>query len=586
MKINRVAAITGGDFARWDFFGKEKKGKSRFYGSFSEIPTYLYKENQIQEVTIMKKAISFILVLALLFAVASPVMNVSAAGKYITVYVEGYGHTLYKNNIKTEENRIYNIDVNVGERVSEVLKPCLEQLAAGFVTDDYDKYCDELYNAMAPLYDEVRLDKNGEATDGSGYGGNMLTDGYRIHYNKGLSGGRITFQYDWRLSVEHNAEILEQFIDRVCREQRTSKVNLLGRCLGGNIVSAYLQNGSNLDKINKVIMYIPSTMGLSTIGALFTGNVVLEGDAIEHCANNLIYNKDLITDPYMQELITTLVEMLNYASVLGVGLDALSFIVDKVKDNIIPRLVRDTYGSFPSFWAMCPSEDVYEAVDFCYGTDELKAEYKGTIDKIISYKENVQDKAEERMKELSSQGMDIMVLSKYNLPNLPFSEDGTAQSDAMAETYRTSFGSTSPKYGKVFSDKYISAMSEEDKRFLSPDLKVDASTCLFPEKTWFIKNCSHADFPNTVDAIMDAFLLNDGFTVFSSEAYPQFMDYSYDEAMGKETLVPVTDTDEDAKEKTKTEERFSIFIRFFTVIAEFFTKLLNGELNFSFGKDE
>lgn len=532
----------------------------------------------------MKKIISLVLTLTLLFAVAAPAMSVSAAANYITVYIEGYGHRLYKNNVESEENRIYDIDADVGAIVKDVLKPCLEKLAAGLLTDNYDEYCDELYNSMAPLYDEVRLDKNGEASDGSGYGGNMLTDRYTVRYDKGLSGGRITFEYDWRLSPEYNAEILEKFIDRVCREKGTAKVNLLGRCLGGNIVSAYLQNGKNLDKINKVIMYIPSTMGLSTIGAVFSGNIVIQSDAVENIANNLIYTKNLIEDPFMQELVLSLIEMLNYATVLGIGLDTLSFIIEKVRDNLIPRLVRDTYGSFPSFWAMCPAEDVDAAVELCYGTDELKAEYEGTIEKIYSFKE-IQLNAYARMKELKSSGMDIMVLSKYDTPNLPFSKDGLAQSDFFAETYRTSFGSTSPDFGKVFSDSYVNKMSENDKKFLSADLKVDASTCLFPETTWFIKHCTHADFPDSVDVIMNEFLTRDNFTVFSDERYPQFLDYSYDEATDTESLVPVTDLDEDAKTKSENEKRFSVFIRFFRVILEFFTKLFKGELDFSFGKE-
>ena len=528
----------------------------------------------------MKKVLSLMLAVLLMFTVTVPAFTASAAENCLTVYVEGYGHRLYKNNINSEENRIYELNADVGGIVKEVIKPCLEKLAYGMVSDNFDAYCDELYSAMAPLYDQVRLDKNGEASDGSGWGGDMLTDRYSVRYDKGLSGGRITFQYDWRLSPEYNAQILEQFIDRVCRERKVEKVNLLGRCLGGNIVNAYLQNGKNLDKINKVILYIPSTMGLSTIGALFSGNIVIDSDAVSYFADYIVNNKDFITDPMIRELITAVVEMLNYAAVLGVGLDTLSYVIDKVKDNIIPRLVRDTYGSFPSFWAMCPAEDIDAAVELCYGTEELKQEYAGTIEKIYSYKE-IQLNAYENMKQLKQNGMDIMVISKYNLPDLPLSKDGRLQSDSLAETYRTSFDATTSEYGSVLSQSYIKKMSEEDKKFLSPDHKIDASTCLFPDKTWFVKNSSHGKFPDCVDKLMDTFLTTDDFTVFTSETYPQFLVYN-EEA---DTLTPVTGLDEDAKEISRGEERFSIFIRFFTAILKFLSKLFGGELSFSFGEN-
>lgn len=524
----------------------------------------------------MKKIISITLALVMLFAMSAPMMNAFAAdaNKYITIYVEGYGHPLYKNNVPTEENRIYDIDADVGAIVSEVLKPCLEKLAFGILTDNYDAYCDELYNAMAPLYADLKLDPSGEALDGSGWGGDMLTGYYYVNYGKGLSGGRITFEYDWRLAPEHNAEILEKFIDRVCREKGVAKVNVLGRCLGGNIVNAYLENGKNLNKVNKVIMYIPSTMGISTVGAAFSGNIVVQDKAVDNFVDLLVNDMALISDPTMQSLITATVSLLDYAKTLGLGTDALMFIVNKVKGNIIPRLVRDTYGSFPSFWSMCPEEYLDDALALCYGTEELKAEYAGTIEKINSFRE-IRKNAYNRMEEVKANGIDIMVLSKYNLPNLPFSVDGTAQSDMMAETYRTSFGSTSPEFGKTFTESYLASKTEAEKKFISPDLKVDASTCLFPEKTWFIKNSAHSKFPDSVDALMDAFLCNDDFTVFSSEAYPQYMELAADE----DKISPVTGLDDPVPEEGSNAERFSIFVRFMTAIMNFITKLFKGNLN-------
>lgn len=529
----------------------------------------------------MKKFISLILTVTMVFTLIAPVSGVLAAtDEYITIYVEGYGHKLYKNNVKKEANQIYELNVDIAKSITDVLKPCLEKLAAGIVTGDYDEYCDELYNAFAPHFSKIKLDENGEVTDGSGWGGNMLTSSYKVRYDQGFSGGKITFQYDWRLSVEHNAEILEQFIDRVCREKKVEKVNLLGRCLGGNIVNAYLQNGNNLDKVEKVVMYIPSTLGLSFIGALFSGNIEIDPDAAENAIENLIYNKDIITDPFLKDLVTATVEMLNYAKLLGLGTDALMLIVNKIKDNLFPRIIRDTYGSFPSFWAMVPGEYFDDAVEFCYGTDELKQTYKGMIEKIVSYKTNVQDTAEKRLSELNGAGMDMMIVSKYERPNLPFSKDGNAQSDSMSETYRTSFGSVSPDYGKTFTKSYVNSMSEQDKRFLSPDLKVDASKCLFPEKTWFIKDLTHGSFPGCVDTLINVFLISDDFTVFSSEEYPQFLLYNEQE----QTITPVTGLDEEGPSEGSSEERFSVFIRFFTVILNFIKRLINGELNLPFGK--
>ena len=56
--------------------------------------------------------------------------------------------------------------------------------------------------------------------------------------------------------------------------------------------------------------------------------------------------------------------------------------------------------------------------------------------------------------------------------------------------------------------------------------QIDASTCLFPEKTWFVKNIIHKTFPKAINRLIDA-IVNNGsdFTVFSDPELPQYMLY-------------------------------------------------------------
>ena len=525
----------------------------------------------------MKKLISVLLSVLMLMTFAVPCMSVMAAEKQVTVYIEGYGHGLYADTKNpSAENQIFPTE-SILEPLTAILTDLTKDLMNGLVTGDYTEYCDRIYNAIAPAYADVKLDKNGEATDGSGCGKDMLTDYYHRENYVNANNIKVLFEYDWRLSVEHNAAILEQFIDRVCREQGVKKVNLLGRCLGGNIVSAYLQNGKNLDKINDVVMLIASTEGVDFIGALFSGEVKLDAEAVDNWANYFLSQEGLITDPEMNEFVTSLVSFLNQVKVLGVGIDFIQVILDAVKDNVLARTVRDTYGSFPSYWAMVPDEYFDKAIDFIFNTDELKAEYAGLIEKANSYHDNIQLTARERMAELKAQGIDFLIISKYNYPNFPLSKDSDAQSDGTALTSATSFGAYCAPYEKVLTRSYINSLTADEKKYLSPDSMIDASKCLFSDTTWFIKNCYHNNFPHSMDKLIVRFFATENMTVFTDTAtYPQFVDYS------KETgeITPVKGPDD---LPTDTEKTLSSILRFFTNFINFIKKLFDGNLGNLFG---
>ena len=526
----------------------------------------------------MKKLMSVVLALAMIFTAVIPSFAAGAQENYVTIYVEGYGGPIVDAN---GEYIWYNgPKESMLTGLTAVLDKILDDLAFGALTGDYTEYCDSLYNAMAPAFAELKLDKNGEASDGSGLGFDMLTKGYSVNYNH-YSTGSIDFRYDWRLSSEYNAEILEAFIDRVCAEKGYSKVNLVGRCLGGNLISAYLENAENLDKINDVVMYIPSTEGVDFIGALFSGQVVLDGDAIDNfVSGGSMKNNDIVSgllgDDSLYEALTVIVNFINEVYVLDFGTDIIEAILEEVKDNVLARIVRDTYGSFVGYWNMVPAEYLENAIAFVYNTPELQTEYAGMIEKIRSFHENVQLTTRDTMLALADDGMDFMVISKYNLANLPLSKDATAQSDGTALTSATSFGATTAVFGETLSAKYIAEMTEENKKYLSADTMIDASTCLFPEKTWFVKNLTHGAFPSCVDSLIEAFMTSDEMTVFSDEAFPQFMNYNAE----ADTLSAVEGLDDgDLIVRNTILSKLTSFFKFFSFLIDFFQKLMSGELD-------
>ncbi len=515
----------------------------------------------------LRKALSLALCLIMIFGMTVPMAS-AAEEKYPVIYIAGYGANIFAEKGNSRSEVYYPTGADVGAIVKEAITPCLTELAIGLVTGNYDKYCDELYNSIHPIYENIVLAPDGTPKDNSGRGENPKH--IFLDYER-FSGGEETFPYDWRLSPETSADELDKFIDTMLAATGAKKVNIIARCLGGNVLSAYLQNYASeaADKVNEIVMFIPSTEGINMVGALFSGKIEIDASRLDEYTEEFLKYEAVIEDSAVRDFITVMISIFEQGKVLGVGTDALQNLINEIKDNLVPRLIRRSYGSFPSFWAMVPAEYLDDAVEFVYNTPELKAEYAGTIEKAYSFRDNVMVNARNCMKELSDE-IEISVISKYNLPTMPIFPDCHYTSDGTAETYLTSFGATTADFGKNLSAGYISAMTEADKRFLSADEKIDASTCTFPEKTWFVKNSYHDHFPANIDRLIETILTTD-MDVFSNSDYPQFLDAGVDD----EKLVPVKEKDIEAPEDGSKESAFDILKRFIQSILQIFKKLFS-----------
>ena len=524
-----------------------------------------------------KRILSLILTVILAFTSILPAFAARVESTDdVIIYIKGYGCTIYKDNIPAEENIIFPKPIDIGGILSNSLSPILSELAQGIITDNYDDYCDEIYNAVEPLFKDCLLDANGEASDGSGWGGDALTADFIVS-EVNTPENSILFPYDWRLSPQHNAKILEKFIDRVCREKGVSQVDLMGRCLGMSVVNAYLEEAENIHKVDDVVMYIPGTMGMYVLGALFSGNIDLDSDNINTFLDYYLTNNVVIEDPGMNSFVIAYVNFLNQARALGIAADFLEKALYNIIDDIFPRIIRATYGTFPAFWSMIPHKYFEEAIDFTFNTPQLKKEFAGLISKARDYHDNVQLTCYDTMTKLRNDGMRFMIVSKYDTPVVPLGPEADYNGDFYAETELSSFGATCALYGETLSENHINSLNPIEKRFLSPDLKIDASTCLFPETTWFIKYCLHDHWPEPQDAMAMQFLRDKNMTVFTYEEYPQYLKLTDFVAGGDKTsgvMSPVEGPDPVEKDEGFVSGYISFLKRIYSSIREYFQNLI------------
>ncbi len=511
----------------------------------------------------MKKIVSLLLIFVLAFACVLPTFAEDT--EHPTIYITG-AQTNQLND--ADGNQIYPIvdDVEPMDVVKEKLGPCLAELAKGLVTGNYESYAQELYDIIVPIYGTVALDKNGEVSDGSRPQHTIYTVNVQ---KKTANYGPWDYQfwYDWRISPMAAADELKIYIDMVREATGEKQVNLTGRCYGANVIAAYLAKYEDhaVQYVDDVSYLASSVLGIDLLGAAFSGEICLEGDSMNNFINYFLNSENLFEDDALNVFVLTLVELLNQIKMLDLGGAALTAVVNKVKTDVIPMLVRDTFASMPSYWSMVPVEYYEKAVEFVFG--DCRDEYAKMIEKTDDFYYNVQLTVEDDMKALKEKGIGFHIFVKYNFPDYPIYKGSNVQGDGTTSAVRQAFGGEYAPYGKVFSDDYVNALT--DKTYLSPDLKVNAATCLFPENTWFIKNLHHDKFPNVINNFAMAIMNNN--VCISDGVYPAFQEY-VDGA-----FIPVENTDEDAVKEKKN--FFRLIIDFFKSLIEVMKKLFNGEIS-------
>ena len=104
---------------------------------------------------------------------------------------------------------------------------------------------------------------------------------------------------------------------------------------------------------------------------------------------------------------------------------------------------------------------------------------------------------------------------------MPVYERSYVNGDMVLETELMSAGATVAPYGKTLGDDYVPEIPGK----LSPDKVIDASTCLLPENTWFIKDAPHVPctYGSELAEMLFWLLSYEGQpTVSTNELYPQF----------------------------------------------------------------
>ncbi len=457
----------------------------------------------------MKKVISVLLSALLVLTLvipASAAINVNESKSQIPIIrISGDGEPLYDENGKhllTYTNIFGAFDSGEEdgnkELYASLANVLLPFLIDGLLVDNWEPYYENLYKEIAELFGNTLLDNDGNPIDNSGLSESrkkqqlqtMNTDKYGS--KKYYSQDDYRFFYDWRLDPTQIADEFKAYIDAVKTATKRDKVGITASCLGTSVVMAYLAKYGS-DDIQGVAFDGTVCNGSEIISESISGKFRVEGDSLTRVLEDCNYFG--VFD--MDEFTLATIDLLSKSGAIdGITGAVKKTIYDKLVEGVTSALALSTFCTWPGYWSTVSEEDYDDAMMYVFGPEgsEKRAEYAGLIEKIENYDNLVRGKTYDILKSVKESGTNVGIISKYGYQIIPICQSGDEIADELVTVRKSSFGATTTKIYESFSDEYVENVSEENLKYISPDRQIDASTCLFPEYTWFVKGASHADW--------------------------------------------------------------------------------------------
>ena len=339
------------------------------------------------------------------------------------------------------------------------------------------------------------------------------------------------YRYDWRLDPYENAENLQDFIDYMKELTGYDTFSLVGFSQGATVLNTYLSLYGYED-LESVVWYCGAHNGVEMVGQLFTGRIGVDPDTLTQYLSN----------PHSREasaeLIAAVAQQLNALGVTGSILQYTDKIIDKLlSDGAIRRLIRETVGKMPGIWSLIGDEYYEEAKAYVFSEPGDETRFAELIEKIDAYHYNVQARSADLMAQAKAETGKIGVIAKYGRSVIPIIEHRAVQADGVIDVRGASCGATAADLGSTLGANYVQAVSDGHNH-LSADGVIDASTALYPDYTWFIKNQEHSQGGDYQHDLINKIAYAEGqFTVFDDPDFPQFSVYSPID----NTTAPLTD---------------------------------------------
>lgn len=450
----------------------------------------------------MKKAVSFLLAMIMLFAVPTAAFADSEhceCEKTPVVMVYGFGKDLF-----TEDGTA----LSIGAKEILCALPSIGGSIAALSAGNHELFRNLLSNGLETLLGVFACNDDGTPkTAAVSYTTPTSADIHR-QYDGSEKNGKYIFGYDWRLDPVDNADALAEYIEQVKTITRHDKVVLCAHSEGTCVAAAYITNYGS-ENIEKAVFLSGAFQGITLVGEMFTKGITVDGkaDAFE------LFIETFLGGNSTGDLVSSLIGVLNDAFILDLLLCLVNNLLEADLDALYDECLTELVTTMPGVWSFVPDEYYESAKAVLYSDADGK--YDELVKTIDGYHYGVQCDLGKTLKSEQEKGLAVCVCMGYGIAPIPVYENSVDQTDMLIDTKYGSLGATCAPVSEVLKDS--------GGKYLSADLLIDASSCAFPDSTWFVRRQDHNDFCEAYNALIHYLIAFDGQpTVWSSSEYPQF----------------------------------------------------------------
>ena len=468
-----------------------------------------------------KVVLSFVLSMLIAFSSMS-VIGVFAAdecdcGHTPMVMVSGFGATtLIKINDDGTEEVAFPFDANcvtgaVTRNIGKFNKEAPLDFVKALLVDLIEPirmYPDGTsYYNLRPVYETVEDTclagfKKNDALKYVPYTGSEFLDMERI--GKKIGDDHVfNFMYDWRLSGDKLADLLDAYIEDVLEYTGHSKVDLYCLSQGSVPVAQYLYKYSDKAQVEDLVFDNPIVEGSNFVSDLLAPKdevIKLDFESILDLLEGILH---IETD--ISEIIAVLGMIPSDFDIHGV--------IDYAAKDLIYPIAKDS----PAYIEMIIPEE-YDRVVADYfsnpGNEKLLAE----ADKVRNgYMADVKGTFETA----AEYGIEVSIISHTGIDLVTATK---ALSDGIVDL-STSCGAYCSPDGTPFPADYVQKV-DNGKNCISPDRTVDLSCGYIPERTWIIDGLWHGMIewaPNSLKLLETLFYTDNLTDAWCDARFPQFM---------------------------------------------------------------
>lgn len=417
----------------------------------------------------------------------------------------------------------------LAEAVGKAMPSLTKLLSSNKTREDYDAFCDDVLPIVNGVMDDMMVGPDGvtkkeyvelldqftESVDHYDYSHvREVFDNEIVDIVCDAVGKDHVWVYglDWRNSPLVLADEINEYVEHIKEVTGHEKISIAGISMGGIIMSSYIAK-YGYDSLSNITMISSAFTGLDYVGELFSGNVEVDANGL------LQIITDSIGDP-------TLSKVLDKTKILEKLLPIVNDLIRLEKDRIFSECLIPCFGYNPGLWSFVPDKYYNDAKKFMNarmndGTAEDAKNFWAITD---AYHDQVQTKIAGILQQAQKDGVVVSVVSNYNMQMPPVSPASNLTGDQVIETVHTSGFATVAYHGHTLLPYYIKGSR------VSADRKINASTCILPDNTWFVRGEQHVGFSKQGEndnGDLYKFLLTakPGTDVHTNKNFPQFLNY-------------------------------------------------------------